>query len=160
GGHEGDKPLLTVHYSVDAPVQFHALLYVPKEAPPDLFTKDRRGIRLYAKRVLILENSDKLTPIYLRFLRGVVDSEDLSLNVSREMLQEDRTLGQIESQITKQVLKALKDLADNDADKYLVFWQEFGRVLKEGITLDWKNKDLLAGLSRFESMKTENGKVI
>lgn len=160
GGHDGDKPMLRVHYSVDAPVQFHALLYVPEKAPIDLFTKDRRGIRLYAKRVLIVESCEKLTPMYLRFLRGVVDSEDLSLNVSREMLQEDRTLSQIESQITKQTLKAIKELADTDAAKYLEFWHEFGRVLKEGITLDWKNKDTLAELCRFESMKTEAGKVI
>jgi molecular chaperone HtpG len=157
GGIDGDKPLLRVHYSVDAPTQFHALLYVPEKAPMDLFTKDRRGVRLYAKRVLILESCDKLTPVYLRFLRGVVDSEDLSLNVSREMLQEDKTLAQIESQITKQILKALKDLAENDKEKYATFWGEFGRVLKEGITSDWKNKDLLAELARFESMKTPVG---
>jgi molecular chaperone HtpG len=160
GGHEGEKPLLTVHYSVDAPVQFHALLYVPEKAPMDLFHKDRRSIRLYAKRVLIVEESDKLTPVYLRFMRGVVDSEDLSLNVSREMLQEDKSLAQIEQQITKQVLKALKELAESDPEKYATFWKELGRVLKEGITLDWKNKDAIVDLCRFESMKTEAGKTI
>lgn len=160
GGHEGEKPLLTIHYSVDAPVQFHALLYVPEKAPMDLFHKDRRAIRLYAKRVLITEESDKLTPVYMRFLRGVVDSEDLSLNVSREMLQEDKALAQIEQQITKQVLKALKDLAESDPEKYDTFWRELGRVLKEGIALDWKNKDAIVELCRFESMKTEPGKRI
>lgn len=160
GGVDGDKPLLRVHTSVDAPVQFHALLYVPEKAPMDLFTKDRRGVRLYAKRVLILESCDKLVPVYLRFLRGVVDSEDLSLNVSREMLQEDKTLAQIEGQITKQVLKALKEMAEGEPEKYAAFWGEFGRVLKEGITLDWKNKDTLAELARFESMKTAADKVI
>jgi len=159
-GHVGDAPLLRVHTSVDAPVQFHALLYVPEKAPFDLFHKERRGIRLYAKRVLIMEDCDKLTPIYLRFLRGVVDSEDLSLNVSREMLQESKPLAQIEQQITKQVLKALKELAESDADKYAAFWKEFGRVLKEGLTLDWKNKDAIAELCRFESMKTEAGKLV
>jgi molecular chaperone HtpG len=159
GGDEGETPLLTVHWSVDAPVQFNALLYIPSKAPLDLFDRHRKGLRLYAKRVLIVEDCDKLTPAYLRFLRGVVDSEDLSLNVSREMLQEDRTLQQIESQLTRQVLKSLKELAENDPDKYLAFWKEFGKVLKEGLTLDWKNKDALADLCRFESMQTEAGKL-
>lgn len=160
GGDEGETPLLTVHWSVDAPVQFHALLYIPEKAPSDLFDRHRKGLRLYAKRVLIVEDCDKLTPAYLRFLRGVVDSEDLSLNVSREMLQEDRTLVQIEQQLTKQVLKSLKELAESDPEKYLVFWGEFGKVLKEGLTLDWKNKDALADLCRFESMQTEAGKLL
>jgi molecular chaperone HtpG len=159
GGDEGEKPLLTIHWSVDAPVQFNALLYVPEKAPSDLFERHRKGLRLYAKRVLIVEDCEKLTPAYLRFLRGVVDSEDLSLNVSREMLQEDKTLAQIEQQLTRQVLKSLKELAESDPEKYLVFWGEFGKVLKEGLTLDWKNKDALADLCRFESMKTEAGKL-
>ncbi|HZF49019.1 MAG TPA: molecular chaperone HtpG [Polyangiaceae bacterium] len=154
GGHEGEKPLLHVHYSVDAPVQFHALLYVPEKAPPDLFNRDRRALRLYAKRVLIVEECEKLTPIYLRFARGVVDSEDLSLNVSREMLQEDRTLQQIEQQITKQLLKAFKDMAENEPEKYDAFWTEFGRVIKEGVSLDWKNRDTIVDLCRFESMSS------
>jgi molecular chaperone HtpG len=160
GGHEGEKPLLHVHYSVDAPVQFHALLYVPEKAPFDVFNKDRRSIRLYAKRVLIVEECEKLTPIYLRFLRGVVDSEDVSLNVSREMLQEDRTLQQIEQQLTKQVLKALKELSESDPERYEKLWGELGRVLKEGVSIDWKNRDLIVDLCRFESMRTEPGKVI
>lgn len=160
GGDEGEKPLLTIHWSVDAPVQFNALLYVPEKAPSDLFERHRKGIRLYAKRVLIVEDCEKLTPAYLRFLRGVVDSEDLSLNVSREMLQEDKTLGQIEQQLTRQALKSLKELAESDPEKYLAFWGEFGKVLKEGLTLDWKNKDALADLCRFESMKTEAGKLV
>jgi molecular chaperone HtpG len=160
GGHEGETPLSRVHWSVDAPVQFHALLYVPEKAPLDLFDRQRKGLRLYAKRVLIVEDCDKLTPAYLRFLRGVVDSEDLSLNVSREMLQEDKTLHQIEQQLTRQVLKHLKEIAETDADKYLTIWREFGRVLKEGIAIDWKNKDAIADLCRFESMKTESGKLL
>ncbi len=159
-GLEEDAPLLTIHWSVDAPVQFHALLYVPKKAPLDLFSRERRGLRLYAKRILIQEDTDNLTPVWLRFLRGVVDSEDLSLNVSREMLQEDRTLGQIEQQITKQTLKALADLAENDKEKYALFWAEFGKVLKEGVSLDWKNKDAIAALCRFETMTTEPGKTV
>jgi molecular chaperone HtpG len=160
GAGEDDKPLLTIHWSVDAPVQFHALLYVPEKAPFDLFHKERKGLRLYAKRVLIMEDCDKLTPPYLRFVRGVVDSEDLSLNVSREMLQDNRTLQTMEQQIVKQVLKALKELAESDDEKYLAFYKEYGRVLKEGIAIDWKNLDAIADLCRFESMNNEAGKVI
>jgi molecular chaperone HtpG len=160
GGGEDEKPMLTIHWSVDAPVQFHALLYVPEKAPFDLFQRERKGLRLYAKRVLIMEDCDKLVPPYLRFLRGIVDSEDLSLNVSREMLQENRALQTIEGQIVKQALKALKDLAENDGDKYLAFYKEYGRVLKEGIAIDWKNMEAIAELCRFESMKTEAGKLI
>jgi molecular chaperone HtpG len=160
GGYEGEKPLHHIHLSIDAPVQFHALLYVPEKAPPDLFQRDRRSIRLYAKRVLIIEDCDKVAPIYLRFLRGVVDSEDLSLNVSREMLQEDKALKQIEQQVTKQVLKSFKDLAESDPDKYAKLWGEFGRVLKEGVSVDWKNRDTMADLCRFGAMSEPDGKLI
>ena len=159
-GSDTQTPLLRVHTSVDAPVQFHALLYVPEKAPLDLFSKERRGLRLYAKRVLIVEDCDKLVPPYLRFLRGVVDSEDIPLNVSREMLQEDRNLLQIQQQLTKSVLRALAELADADAAKYAAFWGEFGRLLKEGVAIDWKHKDELAELCRFESRQTEPGKLI
>lgn len=158
-GFEEQTPLLRIQTAVDAPVQFYALLYVPEKAPLDLFSKDHKGLRLYAKRVLIVDDCDKLVPSYLRFLRGVVDSEDLSLNVSRELLQEDKTLHQIEQQLVKQVLRSLKELAEGDADKYAMFWREFGTVLKEGLTVDWKNKDAIADLCRFETMKTEAGKL-
>jgi len=110
--------------------------------------------------VLIVEDCDKLTPPYLRFLRGVVDSEDIPLNVSREMLQEDRNLLQIQQQLTKGVLRALGDLASNEPERYVTFWTEFGRVLKEGIALDWKHKDEIAELCRFEARSTEPGKLI
>jgi molecular chaperone HtpG len=159
-GSDTQTPLLRVHTSVDAPVQFHALLYVPEKAPLDLFSKERRGLRLYAKRVLIVEDCDKLLPPYLRFLRGVVDSEDIPLNVSREMLQEDRNLLQIQQQLTKSVLRALGDLATNEPERYVTFWAEFGRLLKEGVALDWKHKDDLADLCRFEARSTEPGKLI
>jgi molecular chaperone HtpG len=159
-GMDGEKPLITIHTSVDAPVQYHALLYVPEKAPFDMFHKERRGLRLYAKRVLIMEDTDKLTPPWLRFLRGVVDSEDLSLNVSREMLQENRTLMQIQQQIVKQTLKTLKETAESDPEKYTQFWTEFGRVLKEGTTIEYRHKDAIAELCRFESMKSEAGKLI
>jgi molecular chaperone HtpG len=160
GGYEGETPLWHLHVSIDAPVQFQALLYIPEKAPPDLFQRNRKAIRLYAKRVLIVEDCEKVAPLYLRFLRGVVDSEDLSLNVSREMLQEDKALKQIEGQITKQVLKGLKELAESDPDKYAKLWGEFGKVIKEGVSVDWKNKDAIADLCRFESLNTPEGKLV
>ncbi len=160
GSAAGDKPLVTVQFSVDAPVQFQALVYIPEKAPFDLFQKERTSLRLYAKRVLIIENCDKLTPVWLRFLRGVVDSEDLSLNVSREMLQESRAVSQIEQMLVKQVLKQLKDLSENDKEKYLTFWKLFGKVLKEGISVDWKHKDAILELCRFESLKTAENETI
>ncbi|MET0594600.1 MAG: molecular chaperone HtpG [Polyangiaceae bacterium] len=159
-GSDTQTPLLRVHTSVDAPVQFHALLYVPEKAPLDMFSKERRGLRLYAKRVLIVEDCDKLIPPYLRFLRGVVDSEDIPLNVSREMLQEDRNLSQIQTQLTKSVLRALAELATNEPEKYDRFWTEFGKVIKEGVAIDWKHKDEIAALCRFEAKSTEPGKRI
>ncbi|HMI82979.1 MAG TPA: molecular chaperone HtpG [Polyangiaceae bacterium] len=159
-GSDTQSPLLRVHTSVDAPVQYHALLYVPEKAPLDLFSKERRGLRLYAKRVLIVEDCDKLVPQYLRFLRGVVDSEDVPLNVSREMLQEDRNLLQIQQQLTKSVLRALADLATGEPEKYAIFWAEFGRLVKEGVAMDWKHKDELAELCRFESHLTPPDKLI
>jgi molecular chaperone HtpG len=143
-GHDEETPLIHIHLSVDAPVQFHALLYVPGHAPTDLFHKERRGLRLYAKRVLIMEDCEKLLPVYLRFLRGVVDSEDLSLNVSREMLQEDRSLGQIEQQLTKQSAALAEGARRESPEKYEQFWREMGRVFKEGLSVDWKNKDAIA----------------
>ena len=160
GGAAGDKPLVTVQFSVDAPVQFQALVYIPEKAPFDLFQKERTSLRLYAKRVLIIESCDKLSPVWLRFLRGVVDSEDLSLNVSREMLQESRAVSQIEQMLVKQVLKSLKELSESDPPKYLTFWKLFGKVLKEGISVDWKHKDAILELCRFESLKAPEGETI
>jgi molecular chaperone HtpG len=154
-GRLGEEPLSTLHYSIDAPVQFSALVYVPAKAWSDLFTfhKQRPGLRLYAHRVLVMENCDTLTPGYLRFLRGVVDSEDLPLNVSRETLQENRRVKQIEQQLTKQVLRALEQLAQEEPERYARLWKLFGQVLKEGVATDWKNQTTLVDLCRFETMK-------
>jgi molecular chaperone HtpG len=162
-GIQGDEPLATVHYAVDAPVQFSALLYVPERAGSDLWMmqgKQRPGLKLYAKRVLIMENCESLLPVYLRFVRGVVDSEDLQLNVSRETLQDSRTVKLIEQQLTKQVLKELSRIAEQDAERYATFWEQFGQVTKEGLSVDFKNKDDIAKLCRFESLNTEAGKRI
>lgn len=155
----GDKPLSTIHYSVDAPVQFSALLFIPEKAGMDLFVQDRQkvGLRLYARRVLIMEVCDSLLPTYLRFVRGVVDSEDLTLNVSRETLQENRTVKQMEAQLTKQVLKELARIADDDTERYEKLWKQFGQVLKEGLSVDFKNRDALANLCRFETLQGGKG---
>ncbi len=155
-GRHGGDPLLTIHYSVEAPVQFTALVYVPEAPGLDvfMFQKERPGLRLYARRVLISENTEALLPPYLRFVRGVVDSEDLDLNVSRETLQENRTLTTIQTLLTKQILKELGQLASTDAERYGKFWDKFGMVLKEGVSIDHKNKDALVDLCRYYTMKS------
>jgi molecular chaperone HtpG len=147
----GDEPFTRLHFSADAPIQFHALLFVPGRAPADLFQEDRKALQLYARRVLVIENCDTLLPQYLRFVRGVVDSEDLPLNVSREMLQENKSLAAIRRQLTRKVLKSLADLAESEADKYAKLWGEFGPVLKEGLHLDHGHRDELTKLLRWRS---------
>jgi molecular chaperone HtpG len=148
----GDEPFARLHFSADAPIQFHALLFVPGRAPADLFQEDRKALQLYARRVMVMENCDTLLPQYLRFMRGVVDSEDLPLNVSREMLQEHKSLSAIRRQLTRKVLKLLADLAESDAEKYAKMWAEFGSVLKEGIHTDGGQRDELTELLRYRSV--------
>ncbi len=147
----GDEPFTRLHFSADAPIQFHALLFVPGRAPADLFQEDRKALQLFARRVLVIENCDTLLPQYLRFVRGVVDSEDLPLNVSRETLQENKSLAAIRRQLTRKVLKQLADLAEQDADKYAKLWAEFGSVIKEGLHLDQGHRDELTKLLRWRS---------
>jgi molecular chaperone HtpG len=162
GGRWGSEPLAVVHWSVDTPVQFSALLFVPDSAPSDLFVfqRERPGLRLYARRILIMENCELLTPAYLRFVRGVVDSEDLPLNVSRETLQDDRKIKLIEQQIVKQMLKELKRIAEDEPDRYEKVWKAFGTVIKEGLSIDFKNKDAIAELCRFETLRGAPGKLV
>lgn len=147
----GDEPLARVHASLDAPIQFKALLYAPGRPPADLFMEDRKSVQLYARRVLIVENCDKLLPLYMRFMRGVVDSEDLPLNVSREMVQEDRKISAIRRQLTRKVFKMLDALAEENAEKYAQFWENFGAVLKEGVHTDNSHHKQLFKLLRFRS---------
>jgi len=147
----GDEPIAHLHFSADAPIQFHALLYVPGRPPADLFMEDRKSLQLFARRVMIMESCDKLLPLYLRFVRGVVDSEDLPLNVSREMLQEDRTLTAIRKQLTRKVLRLLADLAKDKPDEYARLWRSFGAVLKEGIHTDTGHQEELVELLRFKT---------
>ena len=150
--HDFEAPLAHVHARVEGKHEYIALLYVPKRAPFDLWDRERRhGIKLYVKRVFIMDDAEQLMPPYLRFVRGVIDSSDLPLNVSREILQHSRDIDTLRSGATRKVLDLLEDLAKNDAEKYAGFWQEFGRVLKEGVIEDQANRERLAKLLRFAS---------
>ncbi|MCB1927992.1 MAG: molecular chaperone HtpG [Rhodocyclaceae bacterium] len=151
-GHDYDEPLAWTHSRVEGRHEYTQLLYVPSHAPFDLWDRNaRHGVKLYVKRVFIMDDAEKLMPLYLRFVRGVVDSADLPLNVSREILQESKDIDAIRAGCTKKVLSMLEDLAENDKEKYAGFWKEFGRVLKEGVGEDFANKEKIAGLLRFST---------
>ncbi len=133
-----------------------SLLYLPGRAPFDLYDRERRhGIKLYVKRVFIMDDAEQLMPQYLRFVRGVIDSSDLPLNVSREILQHSKEIDGIKAGSVKKVLGLLEDMADNEPEKYANFWKEFGRVLKEGPGEDFANKEKIAGLLRFASTNAD-----
>ena len=155
----GDEPLGHQHISADAPIQFVALLYIPGKPPADLFQEDRKALQLFARRVLVIESCDKLLPPYLRFVRGIVDSEDLPLNVSREMLQEHSTLNAIRRQLNRKVLKQLADIASERPDDYTKVWDNFGAVLKEGLHTDTGHQEELMGLLRYRSTRSD-GKLV
>lgn len=145
-------PLGWLHAKVEGTYEYTLLLYIPARAPYDLwFAGPRRGVRLHVRRVFIMDDTGQLLPDYLRFIRGVIDSSDLPLNVSREILQGSRAVSHIKSNATKRVLRLLGDLAENEPEKYASFWAEFGRVLKEGIAEDYGNRDEIAKLLRFSS---------
>jgi molecular chaperone HtpG len=151
-GHDFQDPLTWTHTRVEGRQEYTQLLYIPSRAPFDLWERDAtHGVKLYVRRVFIMDDAEKLMPRYMRFVRGVVDSSDLPLNVSREILQESKDIEAIRSGCTKKVLGLLEDLAKNDQEKYTKFWGEFGRVLKEGIGEDFANKDKIAGLLRLAS---------
>lgn len=150
--HDFENPLAYTHSRVEGKQEYISLLYIPSKAPFDLYDRERRhGIKLYVKRVFIMEDAEKLMPQYLRFVRGVIDSADLPLNVSREILQDSRDVDAIKSGSVKKVLGLLEDLAKDKPDDYAKFWTEFGRVLKEGPGEDFANKEKIAGLLRFAS---------
>ena len=154
--HDWQDPLLTISQRAEGLLEYRALLFVPSEAPFDLFyVGHEAGLKLYVRRVLILERSPDLLPRYLRFLSGVVDSPDLPLNVSREMLQHDRQIRQIRKALVKKVLDSLAELKQKDQEKYLSFWKAFGRVLKEGLPEDYENKEKIAELLLFQSSNDE-----
>ena len=150
--HDVDAPLAYTHAKVEGRQEFTVLLYLPARAPFDLWDREhRRGVKLYVRRVFIMDDAEQLMPAYLRFVRGVVDSNDLPLNVSREILQQSKDVEAIRSAATKRVLAMLEQLAEKDTPKYETFWKTFGRVLKEGIPEDHANRDRLARLLRFSS---------
>ncbi|HRP66429.1 MAG TPA: molecular chaperone HtpG [Thauera sp.] len=158
--HDFEDPLAWTHSRVEGRHEYTNLLYIPKNAPFDLWDRNaRHGIKLYVKRVFIMDDAEKLMPTYLRFVRGVVDSADLPLNVSREILQESKDIESIRSGCTKKVLTLLESLANSDEagdkDKYAEFWKAFGKVLKEGVGEDFANKEKIAGLLRFASTKLD-----
>ena len=155
--HDYEDPLAYVHSRMEGNYEYTLLLYIPARAPFDLFSRERHhGVKLYVRRVFIMDDAEKLMPSYLRFVRGVVDSSDLPLNVSRELLQQNKVLDTIRSNATKKVLGLLADLAKNEPEKYATFWKEFGRALKEGIPEDSTNKDAIAKLLRFSSTLTSS----
>jgi molecular chaperone HtpG len=155
--HDFEPPLAWTHARVEGRQEYVQLLYLPSHPPFDLSDRTRRhGLRLYVRRVFIMDDADQLLPGYLRFVRGVVDAADLPLNVSREILQQGRDIEAIRAGCTKRVLDLLADLAANDKDKYTKFWKAFGRVLKEGIAEDSANRSRVAGLLRFSTTQAES----
>jgi molecular chaperone HtpG len=150
--HDFENPLAYTHSRVEGKQEYISLLYIPSKAQFDLYDRERRhGIKLYVKRVFIMEDAEKLMPQYLRFVRGVIDSADLPLNVSREILQDSRDVDAIKNGSVKKVLGLLEDMAKDKPEDYAKFWAEFGRVLKEGPGEDFANKEKIAGLLRFAS---------
>ena len=155
--HDFQEPLSRLHSRVEGNNEYTLLLYLPAHAPFDLWDRDaKHGVKLYVRKVFIMEGSEKLMPRYLRFVRGVIDSDSLPLNVSREILQEDKLLEKIRSGAVKKVLGLLNDLVKNEPEKYQKFWKEFGQVFKEGPIEDFKNRDSIAKLLRFASTHNDN----
>jgi molecular chaperone HtpG len=156
--HDFGEPLAWTHSRVEGRTEYTQLLYLPARAPFDLWDRNHRhGIKLYVRRVFIMDDAEQLMPPHLRFVRGVIDSNDLPLNVSREILQESRDVKAIREGSTKRVLALLEELAENQKEKYATFWKEFGQVLKEGIGEDAANRERIAALLRFASTAPEGG---
>jgi molecular chaperone HtpG len=150
--HDMEAPLQTVYVRAEGRLEYKALLFIPAEAPYDLYYHaNEPGLRLYARGVLIMERCGDLLPNYLRFVKGVVDMEDLPLNISRQMPQQERQLAQIRKWLTKKILDSLEEMAGKDVDKYLRFWQQFGRAFKEGVSADHDNRPRVTALLRFAS---------
>jgi molecular chaperone HtpG len=154
--HDWNEPLTHTHFRIEGTQLFTGLLFVPSKPPMDLFQRDhRRGVRLFVKRVFIMDDAEDLVPVWLRFLKGVIDSDDLPLNVSREILQDSAIVRTIRKQIIKKTLDQLKSLAQEDAEKFESFWGHFGAVLKEGLHMDPEHKARLAPLLRYRSSKAD-----
>ncbi len=154
--HDFMDPMVWAHNRVEGAQEYTSLLYIPAHAPFDLYQQEQRhGIKLYVKRVFIMDNAEQFLPRYLRFVRGIVDSSDLPLNISREILQSNKQVDSIKSGLTNRVLSLLEDLAKNNIENYSKFWDEFGRVLKEGVAEDFKNQERIAKLFRFASTHSD-----
>ncbi|AWL01868.1 molecular chaperone HtpG [Stutzerimonas stutzeri] len=156
--HDFENPLSWSHNKVEGKLEYTSLLYVPGRAPFDLYHREApKGLKLYVQRVFIMDQADEFLPLYLRFIKGVVDSNDLSLNVSREILQKDPVIDSMKSALTKRVLDMLEKLAKDKPEDYKKFWSQFGQVLKEGPAEDFANKEKIAGLLRFASTSDTSG---
>ncbi|KZS76241.1 molecular chaperone HtpG [Mycobacterium kansasii] len=154
--HAWDDPLEVIAMKAEGTFEYQALLFIPKHAPFDLFNRDASfGIQLYVKRVFIMGDCDQLMPEYLRFVKGVVDAQDMSLNVSREILQQDRQIKAIRRRLTKKVLATIKDLQGERPEDYRTFWTQFGKVVKEGLLSDFDNRETLLQISSFASTHSE-----
>ncbi|MFJ1340484.1 molecular chaperone HtpG [Pseudomonas caricapapayae] len=157
-GHDFENPLAWSHNKVEGKLEYNSLLYVPARAPFDLYQREApRGLKLYVQRVFVMDQAESFLPLYLRFIKGVVDSNDLSLNVSREILQKDPIIDSMKSALTKRVLDMLEKLAKNEPEQYKGFWKNFGQVMKEGPAEDFANKEKIAGLLRFASTSDDSG---
>ena len=155
--YDQEPPLSVFHNRVEGNQEYVSLLFIPSKAPFDLYDRDKaQGVKLYAKRIFIMEANEKLIPQYLRFMKGVIDSSDLPLNVSREILQDSKALESIRSGTVKKILTALEDMAKKKPDDFKKFWSEFGLVLKEGPAEDFANREKIAGLLRFASTFDES----
>ena len=151
-----EAPLTQLHNRVEGNLDYISLLFIPSKAPFDMWEPKRKGgIKLYAKRVFIMEDNENLMPMYLRFIKGVIDTADLSLNVSREILQGNKVVDTIRKASVSRILKELEKMAKNKPEKYAIFWKEFGMVMKEGVVEDFSNKDKIANLMRFATTKSE-----
>ncbi|MFC8840949.1 molecular chaperone HtpG [Streptomyces griseoincarnatus] len=159
-GHDWREPLETIQLHAEGTFEYQALLFVPSHAPHDLFRQNmRHGLQLYVKRVFIMDDCEALLPSYLRFVKGVVDAQDLSLNVSREILQQDRHIRMMQRRLTKKVLSSVKSMMTADAEKYATFWRQFGAVLKEGLVTDPDNREALLAVASFASTH-EDGEAV
>lgn len=155
--HDFEDPLTWVHNKVEGKLEYISLLYIPSRAPFDLWTREQQnGLKLYVQRVFVTEDTEKLLPFYLRFVRGIIDSSDLPLNVSREMLQSNKVIDNIRNATVKRVLDLLERTAENEPENYQKFWDEFGKVLKEGPAEDYTNRDRVAKLLRFASTHNDS----
>ncbi|AKA25815.1 heat shock protein 90 [Pseudomonas chlororaphis] len=156
--HDFENPLSWSHNKVEGKLEYSSLLYVPARAPFDLYQREApKGLKLYVQRVFVMDQAESFLPLYLRFIKGVVDSNDLSLNVSREILQKDPIIDSMKSALTKRVLDMLEKLAKNEPEQYKGFWKNFGQVMKEGPAEDFANKEKIAGLLRFASTQGDDG---